>query len=330
MIPTKRPSLFQKGDQEGDIAAIDPKLQRLLQICEISDLPAVHTMMVCLDSIIVPSEESVKPAAGLIRNIKLVGIRQPPSVAWYGGSAWDADDATYMVVMGRRRIASVRKLLASGDLRFKTIKCEVYERNEPRLNAFLGLVENEQRGASWVQDVIRLRQLITEGVAMTLDDLADYGFNRRTLRGRLDIAQLPQAILDQICAGNVSLDVAMQISRLKDASRELLMALVGAGEEITAELVQNLLRRQVNRGLTHVQIDLSQMWMSQGDQAAAPTLCEPLQEELGSALTPTQLLVLLRQFEPQIQSNAAMRRVGMLTKVLMKELEITLGQPSNL
>src|SRR5262249_30853964 len=142
----------------------------------------------------------------------------PPSVAYKGGAAWDSPDATYVVVMGRRRIVSARHLIrAKGDARFQTIKCEVYEWNAPRLNAFLGLVENEQRSASWIADVVRLRQLIGEGVAMTLDDLKAYGFHAKTIKGRLDIALLPGAILDQICTGTVSLDVAMQITRLKEA-----------------------------------------------------------------------------------------------------------------
>src|SRR2546421_7213316 len=111
---------------------------------------------------------------------------------------------------------------AKGDARFQTIKCEVYEWNAPRLNAFLGLVENEQRSQSWVADVVRLRQLLREGVAMTLEDLKAYGFHAKTIKGRLDIALLPHAILDQICTGRVSLDVAMQVLRLKEAQLQRL------------------------------------------------------------------------------------------------------------
>src|SRR5205807_2294956 len=149
-----------------------------------------------------------------------------------------------------RRLVSARHLMAAkGDARFQTIKCEVYEWNAPRLNAFLGLVENEQRSASWVADVVRLRQLLGEGIAMTLDDLKTYGFHARTIKGRLDIALLPSAILDQICAGTVSLDVAMQILRLKEAQLHRLETLAQDGEQVTADLVKGLLKRQVNQGL---------------------------------------------------------------------------------
>ncbi len=322
---TKRPSLFQ----EGDVAALDPKLQRLMQICGIKELPPVHTKQVPLERITLPSETQVRLSARFMRSIELVGIRQPPSVAFCSGTAWDADDASYVVVMGRRRLVAARRLLAKGNARFKTIKCEVYERNVPRLNAFLGLVENDQRSESWVQDVVSLRQLIREGVAMTLDDLKAYGFNARTIRGRLDIALLPNAILDQICAGAVNLDVAMQITRLRETERERLNAMSHEGEELTSELVGSLLKRQVNQGLISMHTNLSQVWtaLANESQVAPAALSSPLSIQSHSAMpdgppSVAHMLMMLRQFEPQTRMEAALQRAGTLTQVLIKELEI--------
>src|SRR2546423_14656845 len=90
--------------QEGEIGALDPKLARLMQVCGIEQLPPVHTRQVALSQIVVPDEAQVVASPRFIRSIDLVGIRQPPSVAYESGSAWDAPDATYVVVMGRRRI----------------------------------------------------------------------------------------------------------------------------------------------------------------------------------------------------------------------------------
>lgn len=326
-IAIKQPVLFQ----DGDIAALDPKLARLMQICGIEQLPPVHTRQIALSQILVPGEALVKPSPRFIRSIDLVGIRQPPSVAFEKGSAWDAPDATYVVVMGRRRIVSARHLVASkGDTRFQTIKCEVYEWNAPRLNAFLGLVENEQRAASWVADVIRLRQLIREGVVMTLDDLKSYGFHAKTIKGRLDIALLPNALLDQICAGMMSLEVAMQITRLKEAERERLDALAQDGEAITSELVKSLLRKQVNQGLISVQDTMSQMWTTFATEnqvpSSLPSSSQATQIPMATEfLSVASVLTTLKQFEAQTQSNAALQRVGMLTRVLIKELEVVLA-----
>lgn len=309
---TKRAPLLQ----EGDIAALDPKFARLMQICGIKELPPVHTRLVSLEHITVTHEALVKPSARFIRSIELVGIRQPPSVAFCAGSSWDADDARYVVVMGRRRIAAAQRLLAKGDQRFKNVKCEVYEWNAPRLSAFLALVENEQRSEAWIQDVIHLRELIQEGVAMTLDDLADYGFNRKTIKGRLEIALLPDAICDQICAGTVSLEVAMQITRLKAAERERLTALVQAGEALTPELVKSLFKKQVDQGLASVQANLSQIWTALPDPTLAALQTPPNETTPSSTLT--QLLSLLHHVEAQ--KLPELQRVQPLIQVLMQEL----------
>jgi hypothetical protein len=237
-----------------------------------------------------------------------------------------------VVVMGRRRIVSARHLMkAKGDARFQTIKCEVYQWNAPRLNAFLGLVENELRSQAWVADVIRLRQLIGEGIAMTLDDLKDYGFHAKTIKGRLDIALLPGAILDQICTGTVSLDVAMQIARFKETQLHRLETLVQDGEPVTADLVKSLLRRQVNQGLASVQTNLSQMWTAIPSTAPI-SLSSPSVQGLtctsNESAPLSTVLAALKEFEMQTQHNPVLQRAHTLTKVLMKELEMVLHTPS--
>ena len=319
---SKQLTLFQ----ESEIAALDPRLARLMQICGIEQLPPVHTKQIALAQIVVPAEAQVVPSPRFMRNIELVGIRQPPSVAFESGSAWDAPDATYVVVMGCRRVVCARHLMAAkGDARFVQLKCEVYEWNAPRLNAFLGLVENEQRSQSWVADVVRLRQLMCAGVAMTLDDLKAYGFHAQTLKGRLDMALLPNVILDPICAGMVSQDVAMQITRLKETERERLAALVQDGADITPELVKSLHRRQVNQGLAPVQTNLSQMWTAMPATGAAPvSLSSPTAQALPSNgyADPATVLTLLKQLESQTQYDPVWQRIGTLTKVLIKELEM--------
>ena len=318
--------------EEQEITALDPKLARLMQICGIEQLPPVHTRHIALSQILVPGEAQVVASPRFIRSIDLVGIRQPPSVAFEKGSAWDDPDATYVVVMGRRRIVCARHLVAAkGDARFQTIKCEVYEWNAPRLNAFLGLVENELRSQAWVADVIRLRQLISEGIAMTLDDLKTYGFHAKTIKGRLDIALLPTAILDQICTGTVSLDLAMQITRLKAAQLHRLETLVQDGEPVTADLVKSLFKRQVNQGLVSVQANVAQLWTalpdSMPDVASVP-LSSPTVQALpttpNGSIQPLTVLAMLKQFEVQTQHDPVLQRVSTLTKVLIKELEMVL------
>src|SRR5436190_19776459 len=86
-----------------DVAAVDPKLERLLRLCGIDTLPQVQTQWIPLERILLP--KLVKPSSRFIRSIALVGIRQPPSVAPVEENA-EPDNGRYVVVMGRRRIAA--------------------------------------------------------------------------------------------------------------------------------------------------------------------------------------------------------------------------------
>ena len=303
--------------REGDVAAIDPRMQRLMDLCGITELPPVHTMTIPLERIVIPHEALAKPSARFIRNVDLLGIRQPPSVAFVQGTAWDASDARYEVLMGRRRIATARYLTAKkADPRFAQLKCEVYEWQLPKLTALLGLAENDQRSPSWVEDVLRLRQLIQEDVVMTLDELAEYGFHRRMIKKRLEMAFLPPVILEYICTGTVKQAVALQILRLKETQRMRLEAILQGGEALTADLVQGLLKRQINQGMAVVHTDLSQYWEN---LAPSPP---PASLEYEAPLSVEQMRLLLSTFDAQILTDPAFERARMLIQVLLKELEI--------
>jgi hypothetical protein len=154
----------------------------------------------------------------------------------------------------------------------------------------------------------------------------------KTIKGRLDIALLPAAILDQICTGTVSLDLAMQITRLKAAQLHRLETLVQDGEPVTADLVKSLFKRQVNQGLASVQANVAQLWTALPDNrpdAASLPLSSPTVQALpptsnGSIIQPSTVLTMLKQFEMQTQHDPALQRVGTLTKVLITELEMVL------
>lgn len=299
-----------------------------MQLCGMDEIPPVHTMPIPLEQIVVPNEPQVKPSARFMRNVDVLGIRQPPSVAFLQGSAWDAPDARYIVMMGRRRVVTARHLAAKKhDSRFSPLKCEVYEWHVPRLAALLGLVENDQRSESWVQDILRLRQLIREGVAMTLDDLAEYGFHRRTIKSRLDIALLPPGILDRICAGGVQQAVALQILRLKEAERVRLETLIQGGEALTASLVKSLLRRQVNQGMAVVNSGLAQYWTERSVEVTLPPPAT-LSTRNSPDLSLLEVQASLRRFDAQVVADPAFARARMLIQVLLKELDIVVRTPA--
>jgi hypothetical protein len=325
--------------ESGEIAGIgDSKLAKLMQRCGIEVMPPCHTMLVPIESITVPDPALVRPSANLVKNIETYGIRQPPSVAFLSGAACDAPDAKYVVVMGSRRVVSARHLFfKKQDPRFKAIKCEVYEQNVPGLNDVLALMENSLRSDAWVRDIIRLRRLIEQKIAMTLDDLAEYGFQRSSIKKKLDIALLPAALLDPICAGEVSWNTAMQIIRLREGPRNQLVTFVQSGKELTAELVKEVYRGQIDQGMNSVQVAMLHMWQqpatnaqTTGNGHAGSTSSGSLTRDEGTSLvtggtpSPAEVLAMLQRFEARIQRDQTLSHVATLNQVYLNELQAVL------
>jgi len=216
-----------------------------------------------------------------------------------------------------------------------------------QLSALLALIENEQRSAAWVREVEALRCLIDEGVGMTLDDLAAFGFDRATLVERLKIAHLPAPLLNRILSGNVSREVARKLVRLTQAQQERVASLALAGEEITAERVKDILRAQINTGLVPVQGALAQGWNASSSHLpvvpdTSPFLAQPRREELAkqigcldgermleacqtaSASSLSSLLAALLAFEHCPDYRTAPQAVQTLTQALVQQLRIAL------
>jgi ParB/RepB/Spo0J family partition protein len=281
-----------------------------------------------------------------VKSIQHVGILQNPSVVLQGGVDIHDAEATYEVIAGRRRV------LAAGLAGLTVVKCEVYEASTMQLSALLALIENEQRSAAWVREVEALRCLIDEGVGMTLDDLAAFGFDRATLAERLKIAQLPAPLLNRVLLGNVSREVARKLVRLTQSQQERVASLVLAGEEITAEQVKDILRAQINTGLMPVQDALAQGWNTTSSHLpvipdtlvpdTSPFLAQPRREELveqigcldkdcmpeacQTASTPSMfsLLAALQAFEHCPDYRSVPQAVQMLTQALVQQLRIAL------
>jgi ParB-like chromosome segregation protein Spo0J len=316
---------------EGDVQQVDEKLLALLQRLGITALPPHETMLLPLERMIVPGAALLtRPAARLVKSIQKVGLLQAPALVLLSGTTPHDPQATFEVVLGRRRILAARMAGLA------VVTCEVYASGTPQLSALLGLIENEQRSAAWIKEIEDLRRLIDEGVGLTLDDLADFGFHRGQLSERLKIARLPDPILTQLFAGKVSQEMAKRIARLSPVHQEQMAELAQKGEDLTAELITRVLRVQINTGLVPVQTALAEAWTqvpephahplaSNGHMIPATTMgMAPLLDASDGALSPAQVLAILEQFEPQTSTNPALGRVGTLLRVLIKELQIAL------
>jgi len=255
-MPSTHAPVLQIEDE--DIREVTPATAVLWRRLGIEALPEHETMLLPTERLIVPdADHLVRSAKRLVKSIQHVGILQNPSVVVKAGADIHDTDATFEVIAGRRRV------LAGCLAGLTVIKCEAYSASTMPLSALLALIENEQRSAAWVREVEALRCLIDEGVGMTLDDLAAFGFDRATLAERLKIARLPAPLLNRVLGGGVSREVARKLVRLTQAQQERAARLADAGEEITAERVNNLLRAQINAGFVPIQSALVQGWSDQ-------------------------------------------------------------------
>jgi ParB/RepB/Spo0J family partition protein len=239
--------------QDEDIREESPASVVLWRRLGLEALPEHETMFLPTERLVVAgTDQLMRSAKRLVKSIQHVGILQNPSVVVQEEVNIHDAEATFEVIAGRRRVLAAR--LAG----LAVIKCEVYAASTIPLSALLALIENEQRSAAWVREVEALRCLIDEGVGMTLDDLAAFGFGRATLAERLKIAQLPVPLLNRVLTGGVSREVARKLVRLTQAQQERVVRLADAGEEITAERVNDLLRAQINAGFVPIQSALVQ------------------------------------------------------------------------
>src|SRR5258708_386286 len=251
------PALDAKDE---DIREISPAIAVLWRRLGLEAVPDHETMVLPTERLVVAgADHLMRSAKRLVKSIQHVGILQNRSVVVQGEVDIHDAEATFEVIAGRRRVLAAR--LAG----LAVAKCEAYAASTMPLSALLALIENEQRSAAWVREVEALRCLIDEGVGMTLDDLAAFGFDRATLSERLKIAQLPTPLLSRVLAGKVSREGSRKLGRPTQAQPERIASLAEMGEEITAERVNDLLPAQINAGFAPIQSALVQGW---NDQAA--------------------------------------------------------------
>jgi ParB/RepB/Spo0J family partition protein len=330
--------------QDEDIREVTPATAVLWRRLGLEALPEHETMLLPTERLVVPdADHLVRSAKRLVKSIQHVGILQNPSVVVKAGADIHDTEATFEVIAGRRRV------LAACLAGLTVIKCEAYSASTIQLSALLALIENEQRSAAWVREVEALRCLIDEGVGMTLDDLAAFGFDRATLAERLKIAQLPAPLLDRILSGNVSREVARKLVRLTQAQQERVASMALAGEEITAERVKDILRAQINTGLVPVQDALAQGWNATSSHLpvipdTSPFLAQPRREELAEQIgcldgeglpeacqtasisSLSSLLAALYAFEQSPDYRTTPQAVQTLTQALVQQLRIALRE----
>jgi len=323
---------------EYEISAQDEALLALMKRLGIESPLSYETRHLPIDRLIVPGEKLMKASAGQFQtNIQLVGLLHAPLVVLEQGHGIDDPVATFHVVAGRRRVAGACR----AGLTY--IECRVYDALSPQMRALIVLSENMHRSPAWVEELKALVELVDEGVGMTDTELAkSLGVPITRVREQLKLAHLPPPLLRQIFAGKMNLSTAKQLVRLSKTQQAFLASLAELGEEITTELVEQILRRQISTGLAPLQDMLAQQWQegvpeathTNGNGNHVLSMCESAQTDHGTQKRTLQtenleveillshLLSTLHAFEEQLPQYQETARTRLLTRALYQELEM--------
>jgi ParB/RepB/Spo0J family partition protein len=321
---------------ELEISAQDGALLALMKRLGIESPLRYETRHLPIERLIIPGEKLMKSSAGQFQtNIQLVGLLHAPLVVLEQGQGIDDPEATFRVVAGRRRVAGACRAGMT------YIECRVYDALSPQMRALIVLSENMHRSPAWIEELKALVELVDEGVGMTDTELAkSLGVPVTRVREQLKLAHLPPPLLSQIFAGKMNLGTAKQLVRLSKTQQAFLASLAEMGEEITTELVEQILRRQISTGLAPLQEMLTQQWAEPVPESAqtnsnqAMSLHESASADHGAParelhtevpaveISVSNLLFTLLAFEKQLPHRQETARVRLLTKALCQELEM--------
>lgn len=323
---------------EHEIRAQDEALLTLMKRLGIESPLRYETRHLPIDRLIVPGEKLMKAGAGQFQtNIQLIGLLHAPLVVLEQGQGIDDPEATFRVVAGRRRVAGACR----AGLTY--IECRVYDALSPQMRALIVLSENMHRSPAWVEELKALVELVDEGVGMTDTELAkSLGVPVTRVREQLKLAHLPSLLLSQIFAGKMNLGTAKQLVRLSKTQQAFLASLAEMGEDITTDLVEQILRRQISTGLAPLQEMLAQQWqegvpeathtngndnhvlsMRETARTGQGTQERTLQtDNLEVEISLSHLLSTLYAFEHQLPQRQETARAHLLTKALCQELEM--------
>ncbi len=321
---------------EREISAQDEALLALMKRLGIESPLSYQTRHLPIERLIIPGEKLMKSSAGQFQtNIQLVGLLHAPLVVLEHGQGIDDPEATFRVVAGRRRVAGAYR----AGLTY--IECRVYDALSPQMRALIMLSENMHRSPAWVEELKALVELVDEGVGMTDTELAkSLGVPVTRVREQLKLAHLPSPLLSQIFAGKMNLGTAKQLVRLSKTQQAFLASLAEVGEEITTELVEQILRRQISTGLTPLQEMLTHhgeertMEVEHANGNQAMSLRESASADQGATgwelntevpaveISLSNLLPTLLAFEQQLPQSQEVARARLLIKALCQELEM--------
>jgi len=168
--------------------------------------------------------------AELAESIRMNGVLQPVIVKKVAGG--------YLLVAGERRCK------ASSLAGFSTVPAIVRDYNNQYL-AELALLENIQREDLTIVEEAVAYQNAIESLHLTHLELSEkIGKSRSYVSNTLGILSLPQAVIDEINNGNISMGHARALSKLKDVSRIKQIASLVVDHQLTVREIESLVKKE--------------------------------------------------------------------------------------
>ncbi|MCK7487872.1 MAG: ParB/RepB/Spo0J family partition protein [Bacillus subtilis] len=166
----------------------------------------------------------------LAESIRINGILQPIIVKKIAGG--------HMLVAGERRVRAAK---IAG---FSTVPAIVRDYNNTYL-AELALLENIQREDLTIVEEAEAYKNAIESLNLTHLELSQkIGKSRSYVSNTLGILSLPEAILDLINAGNISMGHARALSKLKDVERIKKIAEMVVLNKLTVRDIEQLAKQE--------------------------------------------------------------------------------------
>jgi len=166
----------------------------------------------------------------LAESIRINGVLQPVIVKKIADG--------YMLVTGERRCK------ASQLAGFRTVPAIVRDYNNQYL-AELALLENIQREDLTIVEEAQAYQNAIDSLHLTHLELSQkIGKSRSYVSNTLGILSLPEAIIDEINQGNISMGHARALSKLKDVNRIKAIAQMIIEHRLTVRDIESLVRKE--------------------------------------------------------------------------------------
>lgn len=144
----------------------------------------------------------VGDVSGLAQSIASEGLLQALVVTPY------VEKNGWKIVAGHRRHAAVR------ELGWETVRCEIRSMDEPRRSKAM-LIENLQReGLSPIEEARGYQRCTTEFGLSQRDLAAQVGVTQGQISKRLKLLTLPKTIVEEVDAGSITVEDALQLAKL--------------------------------------------------------------------------------------------------------------------